>query len=83
MALTADFIALVERVEPDPGPEPGTTEHSDAEFDDLVEQLLLEYRRQSALGLCLRLADLDADAGAGSRTLGFVRAVSVPRRQHA
>ncbi|MER8956789.1 hypothetical protein NKH98_29715 [Mesorhizobium sp. M0833] len=47
MALTADLIALVERVEPDPGPEPGTTEHSDAEFDDLVEQLLLEYRPEA------------------------------------
>lgn len=35
MALTADLVALVERVEPDPGPEPGTTEHTDAEFDDL------------------------------------------------
>ncbi|MER8382284.1 gamma-glutamylcyclotransferase [Mesorhizobium sp. M1399] len=44
MALTADLVALVERVEPDPGPEPGTTEHTDAEFDGLVEQLLLKYR---------------------------------------
>lgn len=47
MALTADLIALVERVEPDPGPEPGTTEHTDAEFDDPVEQLLLEYRPEA------------------------------------
>jgi hypothetical protein len=31
--LTAELVALVERMEPDPGPEPGTTEHTDAEFD--------------------------------------------------
>jgi glutathione-specific gamma-glutamylcyclotransferase len=42
--LTAELVALVERTEPDPGPEPGMTEHSDAEFDALVETLLSEYR---------------------------------------
>jgi cation transport protein ChaC len=41
--LTADLVARVERFEPDPGPEPGTTEHTDAEFDAMVETLLLEY----------------------------------------
>ncbi|ESX13024.1 cation transporter [Mesorhizobium sp. LSJC265A00] len=47
MALTADLVARVERVEPDPGPEPGTTEHTDAEFDSLVEQLLSEHRPEA------------------------------------
>lgn len=47
MALTADLVARVERVEPDPGPEPGTSEHTDAEFDGLVEQLLSEYRPEA------------------------------------
>ncbi|WP_352933673.1 gamma-glutamylcyclotransferase [Mesorhizobium sp. M0938] len=47
MALTAELIARVERIEPDPGPEPGTSEHTDAEFDDLVERLLSEYRPET------------------------------------
>jgi hypothetical protein len=28
-SLTAELVALVERFEPDPGPEPGTTEHTE------------------------------------------------------
>ncbi|TPL54886.1 gamma-glutamylcyclotransferase [Mesorhizobium sp. B2-4-6] len=47
MALTAELVARVERMEPDPGPEPGTSEHSDAEFDDLAEQLLAQYRPET------------------------------------
>jgi len=47
MALTADLVARVERIEPDPGPEPGTAEHTDAEFDGLVEQLLSQYRPEA------------------------------------
>lgn len=43
MALTAELVARVDRIEPDPGPEPGTSEHTDAEFDDLVEKVLAEY----------------------------------------
>ena len=42
--LTAELVARVERMEPDPGPEPGTTEHTDAEFDGIVAALLLEYK---------------------------------------
>lgn len=42
--LTAELVALVERLEPDPGPEPGTTDHTDAEFDAIVETLLSEYK---------------------------------------
>lgn len=44
--LTAELVASVERFEPDPGPEPGTTEHTQAEFDAMVEALLREYRPQ-------------------------------------
>jgi glutathione-specific gamma-glutamylcyclotransferase len=43
MDLTADMIALVERTEPDPGPEPGTQEHTDAELAVMAEALLAEY----------------------------------------
>jgi len=42
--LTAELVARVERMEADPGPEPGTTEHSDAEFEAMVEALLAQYR---------------------------------------
>lgn len=42
--LTAELVARVERFEADPGPEPGTSEHSDAEFDAMVETLLAQYR---------------------------------------
>lgn len=43
MKLTAELVARVERMEPDPGPELGTTEHTDAEFDAMVQDLLSEY----------------------------------------
>lgn len=42
--LTAELVSRVERFEADPGPEPGTSEHSDAEFDAMVETLLAQYR---------------------------------------
>ncbi|WP_044875408.1 gamma-glutamylcyclotransferase [Pseudomonas sp. LFM046] len=42
--LTAELVARVERMEPDPGPEPGTREHTEAEFAAMAEALLDEYR---------------------------------------
>ncbi|RUU76105.1 gamma-glutamylcyclotransferase [Mesorhizobium sp. M7A.F.Ca.MR.362.00.0.0] len=47
MALTAELVAQVERVEPDPGPEPGTSEHTDAEFDGVVDKLLSQHRPET------------------------------------
>ncbi|WP_137805726.1 gamma-glutamylcyclotransferase [Pseudomonas sp. G(2018)] len=41
--LTAELVAHVERFEPDPGPDPGTTEHTPQEVDAMVEVLLREY----------------------------------------
>lgn len=43
MDLTAELVAMVERTEPDPGPEPGTTEHTDADFAQMAEALLAQY----------------------------------------
>ncbi len=43
MELTAELAAQVERTEPDPGPEPGTTEHTSAEFQRMAEQFLAQY----------------------------------------
>jgi cation transport protein ChaC len=42
--LTPDLVARVERMEPDPGPDPGTSEHTDAEYDQVVQALLSEHR---------------------------------------
>lgn len=46
LRLTAELVAKVERVEPDPGPEPGTSEHTEAELKTMVEELLHEYSPQ-------------------------------------
>jgi glutathione-specific gamma-glutamylcyclotransferase len=43
LALTAELVARVERVEPDPGPEPGSVEHTDADFEAMAKQLLAEH----------------------------------------
>ncbi|MGE8067715.1 gamma-glutamylcyclotransferase [Pseudomonas sp. NPDC089569] len=44
--LTAELVAHVERFEPDPGPEPGTAEHTPAEIDAITQSLLHQYRPQ-------------------------------------
>ena len=44
MRLTEELVALVERLEPDPGPEPGTREHNTAEYAQMVAALLVEYQ---------------------------------------
>lgn len=38
--LTPELVALVERTEPDPGPEPGRHDPSDAEFAEMAEEVL-------------------------------------------
>lgn len=43
MDLSAHLVALVERTEPDPGPEPGTAEHTDADFAQMAEALLAQF----------------------------------------
>ena len=40
MDLTADLVALVERIEPDPGPPPGELEHTRDELAGMAERLL-------------------------------------------
>jgi cation transport protein ChaC len=41
--LTEELVRLVERTEPDPGPEEGTIEHSFEDFENLAEELLSDY----------------------------------------
>ena len=40
IALTPELVALVDRIEPDPGPEPGRHDPSDAEFADMAQTVL-------------------------------------------
>jgi cation transport protein ChaC len=40
LALTPDLVALVERFEPDPGPEPGRHDPNDAEFAAMAAKVL-------------------------------------------
>ncbi len=43
MDLTAELVALVERTEPDPGPEDGTTEHTAADFSAMADAVLAQH----------------------------------------
>ena len=43
MALTAELVARVERMERDPGPEPGFTRITEADYDGVVEHLLKQH----------------------------------------
>lgn len=45
MALTAELVARVERTEPDPGPEPGATEHTPAEFAAMATDFLSQSQQ--------------------------------------
>ncbi len=49
MALTPELAALVERTEPDPGPEPGTQDHSREDFEEMARQLLAQHRPEQLL----------------------------------
>ena len=40
IALTPELVALVDRIEPDPGPEPGRHDPTDDEFDSMARDVL-------------------------------------------
>lgn len=44
MALTAELVARVERIEPDPGPRPGVVFHTEEDYDAVVAALLAQHR---------------------------------------
>jgi glutathione-specific gamma-glutamylcyclotransferase len=46
MALTEDLIALVERIEPDPGPPPGMADPTEEDFEVVAAALLRAHRPQ-------------------------------------
>ena len=43
MDLTAELVELVDRLEPDPGPEPGTTDHTDVELAEMAHRILAQH----------------------------------------
>lgn len=43
MNLTSELVALVERTEPDPGPDPGTVEITDAYLEEMASSVLAEH----------------------------------------
>ncbi len=44
LSLTPELAAIAERFEPEPGPEPGSEEHTPAEFQDFAEHVLGAHR---------------------------------------
>jgi cation transport protein ChaC len=44
LSLTAELVARVERTEPDPGPTPGNTYLSDADFEALTRELIADCK---------------------------------------
>lgn len=44
MDLTAELVALAERTLPDPGPEPGTRDHTEDEIAAMAHQVMAEHR---------------------------------------
>jgi cation transport protein ChaC len=42
LALTADLVARVARMEPDPGPQPGSVPLADEDYENIVDELLAE-----------------------------------------
>ena len=67
IALTEALVALVDRIEPDPGPEPGRHDPTDAEFDEMAEAVLSGAPKRRPLAVRLWLADLEARARASSK----------------
>ena len=39
LVLTAELVARIERTEPDPGPEPGSADHTEAEYRAMAKQM--------------------------------------------
>lgn len=49
LSLTPELVDLVERLEPDPGPEARTEEHSPEDFDEMARHLLAKHRPEQLL----------------------------------
>lgn len=77
MSLTPELVALVERLEPDPGPEPGTEEHSDADVDEIARQLLDQHTPENLLvfayGSLIWNPEFEVDTHAKARCDGWHR----------
>lgn len=47
MELTAELVALVERIEPDPGPDPDTRELTESDHEVAADAILSQYQPES------------------------------------
>lgn len=78
MDLTEELVALVERMEPDPGPEPGTSEHTADDISRLASQVLAARPEGPlwlfAYGSLIWNPDFVAEASLPGTALGWHRA---------
>lgn len=78
MALTPDLVALVERFEPDPGPEPGRHAPSDAEYAAMTRDVLADAPGGDlwlfAYGSLIWKPDFDFVDSSRATTVGWHRA---------
>lgn len=77
LALTPEIAALVERQEPDAGPEPGIPEPSDADLDRMAEALLGRHRPATlkvfAYGSLIWKPEFDVHSSVGASAKGWHR----------
>jgi cation transport protein ChaC len=77
LSLTPELVARVERTEPDPGPEPGTEEHSPDELRALAEEVLAAQPggplRVFAYGSLIWAPEFEVRQSARARVRGWHR----------
>jgi cation transport protein ChaC len=78
MALTPELVALVDRTEPDPGPEPGRRDPTEAELSRMAEDVLAEAPDGDiwlfAYGSLIWKPELEAVAAVRATAFGWHRA---------
>lgn len=78
MALTPELVALVDRTEPDPGPEPGRRDPTEAELAQMAEAILAEAPDGDiwlfAYGSLIWKPELEAVAAERATAIGWHRA---------
>ncbi len=77
LSLTPELVALVERVEPDPGPEPHMRDPTDLELDEMAEKLLAEHNPETlwlfAYGSLIWNPDFESVSSVRAHALGWHR----------
>ena len=77
LSLTPEIVELVERMEPDPGPEPHMRDPTDQELEAMAEWLLEEYRPETlwlfAYGSLIWNPDFDSWSSLRGTAIGWHR----------